>query len=68
MDDDDIWTLIDFSDPGEKPEPGTMYSAKIPVKEAASAKAGAVLVDGKCSRCGRELSKRGAHFHLKACK
>lgn len=26
------------------------------------------LIDGKCSRCGRPLKKRGAHFHLKACQ
>ena len=26
------------------------------------------LVDGKCSRCGKALKKRGAHLHLRACK
>lgn len=26
------------------------------------------VIDKTCPKCGRDLPKRGAHFHLRACK
>ena len=66
-DEDEDWTLVDFTD--ERRGPGYAQARPAPSNVGPSfvSKARPPVSGKACPRCGKPLG-RGAHFHVKHCK